>query len=98
MQALNGIDSSHLFMSDNVELFYFLAGRPAYAFPISFDNYTQRAREDYAAQITKAKDRLENGAIIVLFVPTEERQKTLEQLGVDILYEFPQAVFYDQGQ
>jgi hypothetical protein len=97
VQALHEIDSSHLFISDNVELFYFLAGRPAYAFPISYDIYTQRARQDYEEQIAKAKDRLENGAIIVLFFPVEERQKALKQLGVEILYEFPQAVFFDQG-
>jgi hypothetical protein len=92
--ALNQIDSSHLFISDNVELFYFLAGRPAYAFPISYDNYTQQERQDYNDQITKARKRLEQGAIIVLFYPEEGQIKALEQLGVDVLYEFPQAIFY----
>ena len=92
--ALNQIDSSHLFISDNVELFYFLAGRPAYAFPISYDNYTQQERQDYNSQISTAKDRLERGAIIVLFFPEEGQKKALEQLAVETLFEFPQAIFY----
>jgi 4-amino-4-deoxy-L-arabinose transferase-like glycosyltransferase len=92
--ALNQIDSSHLFISDNVELFYFLAGRPAYAFPISYDNYTQQERQDFNDQIAKARNRLEQGAIIVLFYPEEGQKKALEQLGVETLYEFPQATFY----
>jgi hypothetical protein len=93
--VLNQIDSSHLFISDNVELFYFLAERPAYAFPISYDNYTQQERQDYNDQIAKAKNRLEQGAIIVLFYPEEGQIKALDQLGVKTLYEFPQATFYD---
>jgi len=92
--TLNQIDSSRLFISDNVELFYFLAGRPAYAFPISYDNYTQQERQDYNLQIAKAKNRLEQGAIIVLFYPEEGQKKALDQLGVETLYEFPQAIFY----
>jgi len=96
VQTLNDIDNSHLFISDNVELFYFLAGRPAYAFPINYDNYTEQARQDYEQQIAKAKNRLDKGAIIVLFQPDEQRQKALEQLGVEKLYEFPQAIFYHQ--
>jgi hypothetical protein len=96
VQALNEIDTSHLFISDNVELFYYLAGRPAYAFPISYDHYTQQQRQDYEEQIAKAKDRLDKGAIIVLFYPDEEQQTVLKQLGVETLYEFPQAIFYHQ--
>ena len=96
VHTLNEIDTSHLFISDNVELFYFLAGRPAYAFPIIYDNYTQQYRQDYAQQIATAENRLENGAIIVLFQPDEARQKALEQLNVKTLYQFPQAVFYNQ--
>jgi 4-amino-4-deoxy-L-arabinose transferase-like glycosyltransferase len=97
VNALDSIDNSHLFISDNVELFYFLAGRPAYAFPISFDDYTQQARQDYAQQIARAKTNLENGAIIVLFRPDAERENVLQQLGVDTMYQFPQAVFYQNS-
>ncbi|OGO26519.1 MAG: hypothetical protein A2136_10570 [Chloroflexi bacterium RBG_16_54_11] len=98
VSAIDNIDASHLFISDNVELFYYLAGRPAYAFPISFDNYTQQERQDYEAQIAKARERLGKGAIIVLFFPEETQQRTLAQLGVQTLYEFPQAIFYQQGR
>jgi hypothetical protein len=30
----------------------------------------------------------------VLFYPDEEQKKALDQLGVETLYEFPQAIFY----
>ena len=97
VNALNGIDKSHLFISDNVELFYFLAGRPAYAFPIKFDDYTQQARQDYSEQIARAKTRLENGAIIVLFQPNADRQNVLQQLNANTIYSFPQAIFYQKA-
>jgi 4-amino-4-deoxy-L-arabinose transferase-like glycosyltransferase len=97
VNALDSIDNSHLFISDNVELFYFLAGRPAYAFPISYDSYTQQARQDYTEQIARAKTNLDHGAIIVLFQPNAERENVLQQLGVDTLYKFPQAIFYQKS-
>ena len=97
VNALDSIDNSHLLISDNVELVYYLAGRPAYAFPISFDSYTQQARQDYAEQIARAKTNLDHGAIIVLFQPNAERENALQQLGVDTMYKFPQAIFYQRS-
>ena len=94
MDQINEIDSSHLFISDNVELFYFLADRPAYALPISYDNYTQQARQDYDQQVAATQERLDKGAVIVLFYPQGDRSQVLARLDVVQLNEFPQAVFY----
>lgn len=96
VRSLNEIETSHLLISDNVELIYFLAGRPAYAFPISYDNYTQQYRQDYDQQIVLAKARLNEGAIIVFFKPDEVQQEALKQINAVILNEFPQAVFYSK--
>ena len=94
VDQINEIDSSHLFISDNVELFYFLADRPAYALPISYDNYTQQARQDYDQQVAATQERLDKGAVIVLFYPQGDRSQVLARLDVVQLNEFPQAVFY----
>ena len=85
-------------ISDNPELVYFLIDRPAYMIPIKFDVYQQESRADYAQQIELARDRLEAGAILVVFgEPSAEEAETLDLLAVTALETHPEAVIYGIG-
>jgi hypothetical protein len=80
---LQETDPERLLISNDIELVYVLAGRPAHALPIMFDHYMQRDREDFPLQLALAKERLENGALIVFFgQPDQEEAEVIRLLEV----------------
>jgi Dolichyl-phosphate-mannose-protein mannosyltransferase len=82
-------------MTDNPEMVYYLVDRPAYMIPIKFDLYQQEFRADYLDQIDLARDRLEQGSVLVVFgAPSEEEAETIQRLGATELHIYPDAVVY----
>jgi hypothetical protein len=68
-------------ISNNPEMVYYLADRPAYMKPIHYDPYQQTFREDFDEQIQLARDRLTAGSIFVFFdEPSEEEREILDML------------------
>ncbi|HMK07849.1 MAG TPA: hypothetical protein VK449_02355, partial [Anaerolineales bacterium] len=85
-------------ITDNPELVYYLAGRPAYTMPIKFDLYRQAFREDFNEQLDLARRRLAAGAVLVVFgEPSDEEAEVLGLLAVHPLYTAPDAVIYGPG-
>ena len=82
-------------ISNDIQLTYVLSDRPAYLFPLLFDVYRLKEREDFDEQVDIAKERLEAGAVVVMFEPLREEQKnTLDLLNVVPIYNFPEVTFY----
>jgi hypothetical protein len=82
-------------LTDNPEWVYYLTDRPAYAMPIKFDPYRQAFREDFAQQVDLARERLANGAVLVVFgEPSEEEAEVVELLAVPTLQVYSGAVVY----
>ena len=93
--TLADLDPERRLISNNVELVYVLADRPAYAFPIAYDHYVQEARADFEKQLDTARQRLADGAVIVYFgSPEAEDQEILDALNASPWRELPQATFY----
>lgn len=91
---LESMDPGRLLISNDIELVYVLAGRPAHALPILFDHYIQREREDFDLQLALTKERLEGGAVIVFFGdPDPEEAEILHLLEVEPFQVFPGAEF-----
>jgi 4-amino-4-deoxy-L-arabinose transferase-like glycosyltransferase len=82
-------------ITDNPEMVYYLIDRPAYTMPIKFDQYQQAFREDYPEQIQLAHDRLEGGAVLVVFgPPSDEEAEAIALLKVSALRTYDEAVVY----
>lgn len=82
-------------ITNNPELIYVLSDRPAYMRPIPFDHYQQERREDYQHQLEATEERLQEGAVFVVFRPVEAADRaTIEFAQVEKLGSFAHAVFY----
>jgi hypothetical protein len=95
VEALKQINMDSILISNDIQLAYVLSDRPAYLFPLLFDVYRLKEREDYNEQVDITKERLEEGAVLVMFEPLrEEQKKTIDLLDVMPIYTFPEATFY----
>lgn len=93
------LSSASTILTDNPEMVYFLLDRPAYTMPIKFDQYQQAYREDFEAQIALARDRLEAGALLVVFGnPSDEEVEVLERLDVLQLWTDEDATVFGYRQ
>jgi hypothetical protein len=93
--ALESIEPDRTILSNNAELVYILAGRPAYARPILYDHYREELREDFEQQLEASRAKIEQGAVYVVFRPVEEIDRTvLEYTGAVELAAFPEGVIY----
>lgn len=93
--TIGDIDTSTILISNDIQLVYVLSDRPAYLFPILFDKYRQRDREDFNEQIEFAREKLEEGAILIVFTPMkDEEMMVLELLDVVSISIFDGAIFY----
>ncbi|MDF1499253.1 MAG: hypothetical protein P1P76_02145 [Anaerolineales bacterium] len=82
-------------ISNNPEMVYYLADRPAYMKPIKFDVYQRQEREDFPEQIELATERLRNGSIFVFFdEPSPEEEEILGILPVKPIYQTPRVTIY----
>jgi hypothetical protein len=95
VEAFEHIDANKILISNDIQLTYVLSDRPAYLFPLLFDVYRLKEREDFKEQVELARERLAGGAVLVMFEPLrEEQNNTLELLDVVSLYNFPEVTFY----
>ena len=93
--TIGAIDTSTILISNDIQLVYVLSDRPAYLFPILFDKYRQKDREDFNEQIEFAREKLEEGAILIVFTPMkDEEMMVLELLDVVAISIFDEAIFY----
>lgn len=72
VERLEEIPEDIAIVTNNPEMAYILAGRPAYVRPISFDQYRDAPREDYQEQFEDLKRQLSNGGVFVVFDGLEE--------------------------
>ena len=94
-ERLAAIDGDQPIVSNNPELVYVLAERPAYVRPIRFDHYQQVYREDYQQQLEFASQLMVQGAVLVVFHPIEPvDQQFIDYAELQLGSELPQASFY----
>ena len=99
VEALRNIDPDQTIISNNPEMAFILADRPAYLLPIRVDAYTQREREDYSQNIASNRKRMESGAILVIFGnPDEGALEAMNDLNVTPLQGFNSAMLYQAGE
>jgi 4-amino-4-deoxy-L-arabinose transferase-like glycosyltransferase len=92
---LKGQGPDEPILTDNPEMIYYLTGRPAYTMPIKYDPYQQAFRQDFAEQIELARERLEGGAVLVVFgAPSEEEAEVIGRLGVEPLHSYEGSAVY----
>jgi len=97
--GLSEIDPSTPIISNNPEMIFILANRPAYLLPIRVDAYTQSEREDYEQNIKANRRRLEDGAILVILGnPDEGALEAMNDLNVTPLQGFSAAMFFRAGE
>jgi hypothetical protein len=95
VEALRNVDQDKILISNDIQLTYVLSGRPAYLFPLRFDVYRLKEREDFDGQVAITKERLEEGAVLVMFEPLKDEQvETMDLLDVVPLFDFREAVLY----
>jgi hypothetical protein len=83
-------------ISNDIELIYVLADRPAYRFPIEYDHYQQAVRDDLDEQIQFTREQLNDGGVIVLFdaAALDAELEIVQLLGAIPLLEFEGAYFF----
>lgn len=92
-------DADDPIISNNPEMVYYLADRPAYMKPIKFDVYQRQERADFPEQIALATERLRNGSIFVFFdEPSAEEEEILGILPVKPIYQTPRVTIYVYDQ
>jgi hypothetical protein len=64
VDLLKNLDPQQVLLTNDYELFYFLAGRPAYQLTSDYDPYLGGEAEDSEESISSARDMLNNGAIL----------------------------------
>ena len=99
VEALADFDASTPIISNNPEMIFILANRPAYLLPIRLDAYTQKERQDYENNIRANRKRLENGAILVIMGnPDEGALEAMDDLNVTPTAGFISAAFYQAAE
>jgi hypothetical protein len=84
-----------LIISNNPELVFILAERPAYLLPFRQDPYSQQPRSDYELSIRATRRQLEDGAVLVIFgSPDEQALEAMEDLNVTPMAGFGSTMFY----
>jgi len=97
--GLSEIDPSTPIISNNPEMIFILANRPAYLLPIRVDVYTQSEREDYGQNIKANRRRMEQGAILVILGnPDEGAFEAMNDLNVTPLTGYTTATFFGVGE
>ena len=92
---IKAIDRSVSVISNDPEMFYVIANRPAYVLPIQFDFVVGEEREDFQQQIEATIDRLDQGGMIVVFTPMFEGEKeVIKLLHVNLIHEDSRTQFY----
>jgi len=99
MTALTGmletLPGDQILISNDIELLYGISERTAYAFPIAYDLYQERYREDFDEQVAFTETQLKEGALIVLFTPLDDTaHETLVQLHAVEIQAFEGAMIF----
>jgi len=93
--ALAQIPTESTIVSNNPELIYVLAGRPAYVRPIHYDPYQAEYRDDYELQFAQLEDQLGRGGVFVVFDELEpDDREVIDRLDLELIQEFPTASIY----
>jgi 4-amino-4-deoxy-L-arabinose transferase-like glycosyltransferase len=92
---IKAIDRSVSVISNDPEMFYVIANRPAYVLPIKYDFVVGKEREDFQQQIEATINRLDQGGMIVVFTPMFEGEKeVIDLLNVNLIHEDSRTQFY----
>jgi len=67
VEVLEALDPDAPIITNNPEMVYLMANRPAYMWPIAFDSYTLEERVDYDAQLESTRKKLRLGGVLVVF-------------------------------
>jgi hypothetical protein len=95
VEMLESVKRSAPIISNDPEMVYIFADRPAYLLPLKVDYHTTQEREDYDQQIEATREKLIQGGLIVIFSPMTEREfEVVELLDVELLDEFYGSAFY----
>jgi hypothetical protein len=95
VRALEQLEPDQPILSNNPELVYILASRPAYVRPIRYDHYQERFRQDYEEQLQSAQEKLSAGGVLLIFKPVEAVDEVvIKRSGVVELADYDQAVIF----
>lgn len=91
---LQSIDSNTTILTNNQEMVYLMAARGAYMWPILFDQYQQQNREDYDQQLQATREKLDEGAVLVVFGwPLGTEELVFDALGTERLASYIDVTF-----
>jgi len=100
VQVLRSLNPSRPVVTNEIYLFLYLSDRPADQVPILYDSYLVESRDDVPLQMEVYRDRMEAGAILVLFDTVDAQEgefpsrETLIQ-GLERLAAFAGGEVYD---
>jgi len=93
--ALAQIPAESPIVSNNPELIYILAGRPAYVRPIRYDPYQAEYRDDYELQFAQLEAQLGRGGVFVVFDELEaDDLAVIERMDLQLLAQYPMAQIF----
>lgn len=76
--GLYKLDLSDPIISDNPQLLYILCGRSAYRTPVLFNRYTGQNEANFDVKLAEMRQRMANGAILVIFLRYDEDQTNIQ--------------------
>lgn len=98
VDTLRELDPDAEVVTNNPELFYVLAGRPAYRSPIRQDPSTLEIRDDYPEQVALVERVLDQGGALVLLFPIrEDDQLVLDHIDAQLTRPLMVGSIYKDG-
>jgi hypothetical protein len=98
VETSKSIDPQRLMITNDYELFYFLADRPAFLVPNKFNQYQGKAMEDYTEKREMIVELLRNGAVLATLgspdTYSREVNGLVSDLGLEIWKECSNTRFY----
>jgi hypothetical protein len=95
VEMMDSIERSAPIISNDPEMVFILADRPAYLLPLQYDYHTTKEREDFDQQVQATRKKLNQGGVIVLFSPMSEREMgVVKLLDAERLIGFKGSLFF----
>ena len=105
VKGLQGLDPSRPLISNDPQLLYLISNRFAYRAPIGYSRYTRQHNEEFAQDVIEMRQRMQDGAILVIFrdplITEDEQERKASELytkentqGLLKLAVYSRATFY----
>ena len=99
LTMLDTLSQSKPIISNDPEMVYAFSARPAYMLPIQYDFNTRKERDDFDEQLEATRRKLNEGGMLVIFHPINQKEiEVINLLEAELINSFQGSSFYAYPQ